>query len=61
MGWKESLFSAFYSAVIAAINSAKQITEKQISKIIKQSLIIDSDLMYKPQLTNYKYGFLTLQ
>ena len=60
MGWKESLFSALYSAIIATIHTEKQVQEKQIVKIIKETLIIDQELMYRPQLTNYQYGHFTL-
>jgi hypothetical protein len=56
MGWKENLFSAFYTAVSSVLTKCKEIEEKQIVNIINKLLTIDNELSIKPQLLNYKVG-----
>lgn len=41
MGWREALYSTFYSAVSTAITHAKIIEEKQIVRALQQAAAID--------------------
>jgi len=62
MGWKELLFSCFYTAVVTVISPEKHskgVTDKLICKLIKDIRVIDSEVTYNPQITNYKYNHFT--
>jgi hypothetical protein len=42
MGWREALYSTFYSAVYTTVTNGKIIDEKQITRALQQSAVIDS-------------------
>lgn len=41
MGWKESLFTAFYTAITTVLAKGKPIEEKQINNVINKLATID--------------------
>lgn len=60
MGWKESLFAAFYVAITTVLTKGKVVEERSIFKAIDALITIDIELKSKHQLTNYHPGHFAL-
>jgi hypothetical protein len=60
MGWREALFSAFYSAVFTTVTNGKSIDEKQIVRALQQAAVIDPETGPRPQLMHSTFAAFTL-
>ena len=59
VGWKEALYSCFYTAVTTVITKNKPLEGNKISSLLKQLSILDEEIVDQPQLLNYKHGHFT--
>jgi hypothetical protein len=61
MGWRESLFAAFYVAITTVLTKGKMVEERNIFKAIDSLTTIDIEIKRKHQLTNYQTSHFALQ